>query len=44
MSECLSFSVECPDCDEDMTPNRDRSLYTCDECDKTYHESDLYTF
>ncbi len=44
MSESLSFSDECANCEDEMTPNRDHTIYTCDTCGKEYFYTELYTY
>ena len=44
MSESLEFSAECEECEEELTPNRDNTIYTCDGCGKEYFYTDLYTY
>ena len=44
MSKSLQFSTECEECEEELTPNRDNTIYTCDECGKEYFYTDLYTY
>ena len=42
--EGLTWSDECPDCDQEMMLTRSGEFYRCEDCDKDYHETELFTF
>jgi len=44
MSESLEFSIDCEDCEDGLTPNRDYTIWSCDHCGKEYFYTELYTY
>ena len=44
MSESLDFSTDCEECGEELEPSESGHWYYCEECDKSWFVTELYTY